>query len=151
MPHWQALIGMRLKKPLDVLDFSVTFQIDLNLIGTSSIDTTCTVWQLEVGASVGWMKILVLDGPSDWSNKKWPSGWISENTSKFKIWNWRSLKYLANCPRQWGIWHCLQPTQQGCFCFRWWVNKWSIRGFENEVRPRCRIDFLGNLSAILKN
>lgn len=36
--------------PLTSFDWN---ELDLNLIGTSSIDTTCTVWQLETGQAVG--------------------------------------------------------------------------------------------------
>ncbi|VDM60881.1 unnamed protein product [Angiostrongylus costaricensis] len=36
--------------PLTSFDWN---ELDLNLIGTSSIDTTCTVWQLETGQAIG--------------------------------------------------------------------------------------------------
>ncbi|EGT42537.1 hypothetical protein CAEBREN_30690 [Caenorhabditis brenneri] len=36
--------------PLTSFDWN---ELDMNLIGTSSIDTTCTVWQLETGQAVG--------------------------------------------------------------------------------------------------
>ncbi|PAV81758.1 hypothetical protein WR25_17500 [Diploscapter pachys] len=36
--------------PLTSFDWN---EVDLNLIGTSSIDTTCTVWQLETGQAIG--------------------------------------------------------------------------------------------------
>ena len=35
----------------DHIDFSL--QVDPNLLGTSSIDTTCTIWALETGQAVG--------------------------------------------------------------------------------------------------
>ena len=36
--------------PLTNFDWN---EIDLNMIGTSSIDTTCTIWQLETGQAIG--------------------------------------------------------------------------------------------------
>ncbi|CAB02116.2 WD_REPEATS_REGION domain-containing protein [Caenorhabditis elegans] len=36
--------------PLTSFDWN---ELDMNLIGTSSIDTTCTVWQLETGQAIG--------------------------------------------------------------------------------------------------
>ncbi|CAD6193636.1 unnamed protein product [Caenorhabditis auriculariae] len=42
--------------PLTSFDWN---ELDLNLIGTSSIDTTCTVWQLETGQSIGSTRSMV--------------------------------------------------------------------------------------------
>ncbi|CAJ0582191.1 unnamed protein product, partial [Mesorhabditis spiculigera] len=45
--------------PLTSFDWN---EVDLNLIGTSSIDTTCTVWQLETGQVVGQTRNGRMDG-----------------------------------------------------------------------------------------
>ncbi|CAJ0939853.1 unnamed protein product, partial [Mesorhabditis belari] len=45
--------------PLTSFDWN---EIDLNLIGTSSIDTTCTVWQLETGQVIGQTRNGRVDG-----------------------------------------------------------------------------------------
>ncbi|CAI4223372.1 unnamed protein product [Auanema sp. JU1783] len=45
--------------PLTSFDWN---ELDLNLIGTSSIDTTCTIWQLETGQALGSVR-----GPVDGS------------------------------------------------------------------------------------
>ncbi|VDO88192.1 unnamed protein product [Heligmosomoides polygyrus] len=42
--------------PLTSFDWN---ELDLNLIGTSSIDTTCTVWQLETGQAIGTTRVTV--------------------------------------------------------------------------------------------
>ncbi|CAI5450854.1 unnamed protein product [Caenorhabditis angaria] len=45
--------------PLTSFDWN---ENDLNLIGTSSIDTTCTVWQLETGQAIGTTRPAQIDG-----------------------------------------------------------------------------------------
>ncbi|CAB3398922.1 unnamed protein product [Caenorhabditis bovis] len=45
--------------PLTSFDWN---ELDLNLIGTSSIDTTCTVWQLETGQALGTTRPATVDG-----------------------------------------------------------------------------------------
>ncbi|UMM31586.1 hypothetical protein L5515_005718 [Caenorhabditis briggsae] len=45
--------------PLTSFDWN---ELDMNLIGTSSIDTTCTVWQLETGQAIGTTRPQAIDG-----------------------------------------------------------------------------------------
>lgn len=123
--------------PLTSFDWN---EVDPNLIGTSSIDTTCTIWGLETGQVLGRVN-LVTGHVKTQVNTILPTIYrtIDSHSHEYVF---PLHANVADSPRQGGLRHSVQPSRRrqghvrigGCRWVRAYVRSAASRALDDHLR-----------------